>query len=583
MMCRTSFRRLYRRALVLAPLMMVSLTIGCASSGRPEPSTAEVSAAPAAAMATRTRTAVILAINDVYRIEGVEGGRVGGIPRVRALRQQLEHEHPDLLVMHAGDLLYPSFLSRTFDGAQMVDVLNRLDGDARAFDPRMYVVFGNHEFERSRASEAWILDRRVEESQFRWVNGSVEFKTDSRGSPIIAADNLAPTWVVESGGIRIGVFGLTIKGEKVKYANAFEDPVDTARRLTAGLRAQGAEVIVGLTHLNARDDRALLEKLGDAGPDVIVGGHDHEHLVCAVGDRAVLKADADARTATVIELTIDGDGELTVDHRLEPVDEKLPEDTALRGRVDEWLAMHEWAFCSKQAEQSGATIAPDCLEQRLGSTNTPLIAEESKIRSEETNLGDWITDLMVAEFAACGAQVAFVNSGSLRLNQDIPAGPITQRTIEELFAYPAPLYLIKLKGSTLQQVAQRAAVGWPGSGNWLQVSGFTYRHDVATGKVSDVQIATPTGSRPIDPNEEILAVTVNFLFDPTIGDRDGYTMLDPDLVVTSCDRNGRDLKSRVVIPALTAATGGIAPRADGRIQQVRPADEGSLCGPAAEP
>lgn len=35
---------------------------------------------------------VILAINDVYRIEGLDQGNVGGLARVRALRNQLESE-----------------------------------------------------------------------------------------------------------------------------------------------------------------------------------------------------------------------------------------------------------------------------------------------------------------------------------------------------------------------------------------------------------------------------------------------------------------------------------------------------------
>src|SRR6185503_2374576 len=134
----------------VAQLAWLVLLGGCAT-GRPHapattpPSTA--APAPAATSAPGSRSAVILAINDVYRIEGVERGTVGGIARVRTLRQQLEREHPDLLVMHAGDLLFPSFLSRSFNGEQMVDVLNGLDGDETAFDPRMFVVFGNHEFE----------------------------------------------------------------------------------------------------------------------------------------------------------------------------------------------------------------------------------------------------------------------------------------------------------------------------------------------------------------------------------------------------------------------------------------------------
>jgi 2',3'-cyclic-nucleotide 2'-phosphodiesterase (5'-nucleotidase family) len=196
-----------------------------------------------------------------------------------------------------------------------------------------------------------------------------------------------------------------------------------------------------------------------------------------------------------------------------------------------------------------------------------LEAEEITIRGSETNLGDWIADRMVEAFASCGAQAAFINSGSLRLNQDVPAGPITRRTLEELFAYPAPLYLLRLKGSVLQEVAAHAIAGWPGSGNWLQISGFAFVHDTEKGLVSDVEIVTLDGRRPVNPDEEILVVTNQYLFDPS-GDRDGFTMLDPSLVVEGCAVNGKDLKSEIVVPALQAAAGGIEPRADGRIRQV---------------
>ena len=55
-------------------------------------------------------------------------------------------------------------------------------------------------------------------------------------------------------------------------------------------------MVVAVTHLNCGDDRHLLATLGGAGPDLIIGGHDHEHMAIQVGGRWVLKADADART-----------------------------------------------------------------------------------------------------------------------------------------------------------------------------------------------------------------------------------------------------------------------------------------------
>src|SRR4030095_769268 len=162
------------------------------------------------------------------------------------------------------------------NGQQMIDVLNTLDGDPKAFDERMFAVFGNHEFEKDKLKDAPLLADRVAESQFRWVNGNVVFAEGQDGRPLISGENLARSWIVESGGIRIGLFGLTVDVKRPEYAAQFQDPIDTARQLTAALRRQGAEVVVALTHLNARDDRRLLATLGADGPDLVMGGHDHE-------------------------------------------------------------------------------------------------------------------------------------------------------------------------------------------------------------------------------------------------------------------------------------------------------------------
>jgi 2',3'-cyclic-nucleotide 2'-phosphodiesterase (5'-nucleotidase family) len=550
-----------RASRLAAPLLLLCLA-GCAANRAATPAPP-----PPAAAAPGERTVVLLAINDVYRIEGVDGGTIGSIARVRTLRQELEREHPDLLMLHAGDLLFPSFLSRTFNGQQMIDVLNDLDGDPNGFDARMFAVFGNHEFDKDKMKDAALLDSRVAESQFRWVNGNVVFAEGQDGRPLIAGDNLARTWLVESGGIKIGLFGLTVDVKRPAYAAQFQDPIATARELTAALRQQGAEVVVALTHLNARDDRRLLATLGAVGPDLVIGGHDHEHMACDVNGRKVFKADADARTATVVRLTLGADGKLGIDYHLKPLTSDVAEDCAVDGRAQRWLSLHEGLFCGQEAGKNGTPLVPDCLEKPVGSSRTTLEAEENKIRGSETNFGDWIADRMVEAFASCGAQAAFINSGSLRLNQDVPAGPLTRRTIEELFAYPSPLSLLRIKGSTLQQVAARAIAGWPGAGNWLQISGFSFLHDTANGKVSDVALVTAGGPRPVRPDEEILVVTNDYLFDPK-GDRDGYTMLDPSLVVKDCAVNGKDLKTEIVIPALQAAAGGIDPRADGRIRQV---------------
>lgn len=554
-----------RIATVLA-LPLLAMLAGCATQGP----------APRAA-APGERTAVLLTLNDVYRIEGLEEGRVGGLARVRSLREELERDHPDLLVLHGGDFLFPSFASRMYNGEQMVAVLNDLDG-APGEDGRMIAVLGNHEFEKAKLADAGVLDKRLAESRFRWLGGNVTFKTGDDGQPLVADEHLQRTVLVESGGIRIGILGVTIPVPGVGYVERYDDPVETARRLTADLRAQGAEVVVALTHLSYVTDRELLETLGDAGPDLIIGGHDHEKMLLDEKGRKIVKADADARTVAVVRLTVGRDGRVRVDPEFRELEGASPgPDPDTLSLVEEWQTRHEREFCQK------AGSPPGCLGEVYGLTRTALEAEENKIRGEETSLGDWVADQMLAAMKECGAQIAFTNSGSLRLNQDLPAGTrITRRHVEELFAYPSPLRLIRIDGATLLQAVNHAAAFWPGSGSWLQISGFAYEHDPTGKTAGKLTLLAPEGPRPIRPDETLLVATNDFLVNPQAGDRDGYTMLDiTKQKVEGCAADGRDLKAVVVAALRAASPQGIAPEAEGRICQPndgRPCLAGTTAG-----
>lgn len=536
----------------LAALALAAALAGaCASAGRP--------AAPAAeARADIARTVTILAVNDVYRVEGVDAGEHGGLARLRTLRVDLEEEAPDLLVLHAGDFLFPSLLSSAYRGAQMVDVLNRLDGDAVGFDERLFVVFGNHEFDRDGLADAAMLDARVEESGFAWLGTNVEFAAGDDGRPLVAAENLVPTAIVESNGVRVGLFGITTDVKHPAYVARFGDPAEVARRAVRALRDQGAEVVVALTHQTVGEDRAMLEALGAAErPDLVVGGHEHEETEESVGGVAIYKASAEARSASVIELAVPADGGAATRHRFVTLDAGVAADPEIAAVVDDWLARHDREYCARLGEPAG------CLGEELALARTDLVAEELEIRRFETNFGSWIADRALAAYRDLGAQLAFVNAGSIRLNQDVPAGTwITRRHVEETFPYPGDLELLAIDGATLQRVLDHAVSDWTGVGWWLQVAGLAFRHDPATGTARDLTLLAPDGPRPILPDDRLLVVTGAYLVD-TSGDQDGYTMLTPALRIP--DAPQLDLKQLVADALRAAGEAGIAPEVEGRV------------------
>ena len=369
------------------------------------------------ATAAEERSFAILAVNDVYRIDGLYNGTVGGPARLRSLRLALEADYPDLLLLHAGDIIAPSFLSRSYHGEQMIDVLNLLDGDLEAFDQRMFVTFGNHEFDRGKLKDAEILNALVADSRFTWLGSNIRFASGPDGRPLIGGPNLADSLLVESGGVRVGLFGLTIDSERPAYVVEIAEPIARAERLTALLRAQGAEFVVALTHLPLASDQAILTTLGEAGPDLIVGGHEHSRQTWPAEAPRIFKADADVRSASVIEVTLPAAGAPVIRQRFEePRGEAPPPDPQVAARAQGWLTRHSEAFCA--ADGSSA----DCLEAVLGQAGVELVAEEEAIRSRETNFGNWLADQALRAFRDAGAQVAAINSGSLRLNQNIGAG-----------------------------------------------------------------------------------------------------------------------------------------------------------------
>jgi 2',3'-cyclic-nucleotide 2'-phosphodiesterase (5'-nucleotidase family) len=511
------------------------------------------------------RSFAIVHLNDVYRIEGLLDGR-GGLARVRTLRAQLEERCGPVLVTHAGDALFPSLLSRKLEGAQMVTTLNALDGESGAFDPYMIATLGNHEFDKSKLDFADDLTARFNDSQFTWLDTNIRWKADAQGQLMVRSEHLVDRKVIEIGGVRVGVFGLTVDSKIADYVEGIDNNwQEIARAQTTALREAGAQVVIAVTHLRRSDDVELIRQLQGEGPDLVLGGHDHSRSLDLEGGRYVAKGDADATVVQVVYVTRRVDGEIVVfpeEIALGP--ETMPEDPEVRAIVDAEIDRFEQLFCVEGN--------PSCpLDERLTTATTELLGEELVVRLRESNLGDWIADRMLEVFADEGAQIAFINSGALRLNQNISAGtPVTNQVVEELFQYPTTMQLVELTGAELQQVIDHAITDWTGNGRWLQIGGFAFEHHPGEQRARQLHLIEADGRlRPVRPDEKIKAVTVQYLLDPTMGDQDGYTFLTGVPRLPS-SHTGVDLKAFVRGKLRGLGEAGLGPVVEGRICTVVP-------------
>lgn len=452
-----------------------------------------VSLAPPLA-AQKIRKAVILSVNDVYQIEGVENSKAGGMARVRALRAELQRTAPDMLFLHAGDFLGPSFMGRTYSGRQMIDLMNVMDGNPRpgVFDPRMFVVFGNHEFDGTNCSKDGPLASLVSASEFTWLASNIDFNRCDKLRALTGNSHIAVNRIIESGGLRIGLFSLTLAYPE--YAAAILDPVAIACRQIEELRAKGVDAVVALTHQRYRSDLALLGLGADAReldaaarpckftPDVVIGGHDHVSMALPAAAPRLFKADADAVSAWVVEIEKTGrSGALKIKGRLVQLGERRAQDPFTQRITSYWMKKHDERFCLNECvglsgdRAKACRSAIDdgaCLKETYAKTVSPIETEEIVNRSYETGFGDWLADQVRA---AGAADVAFLNAGTIRINQSLPAGTqLSRRHLEQMFPFKDKLVTREVQGQALWRAMERA-VAQRGEGAWAHFSGMAVK------------------------------------------------------------------------------------------------------------
>jgi 2',3'-cyclic-nucleotide 2'-phosphodiesterase (5'-nucleotidase family) len=96
----------------------------------------------------------------------------------------------------------------------------------------------------------------------------------------------------------------------------------------------------------------------------------------------------------------------------------------------------------------------------IGRSAVPLEAHEAKLRTQETNLGNFVTDVMRARM---DADVALVNSGGIRTDRTVPAGPLTKRDVHALLPFTNVVMKIEMPGPLLRRrssTASRTPSGW---------------------------------------------------------------------------------------------------------------------------
>lgn len=401
--------------------------------------------------------------------------------RVTAIKQ-VRAEHPNSLLLDAGDVFSGTLYFNEYKGQADLEFMNYIGYDA--------MTFGNHEFDLGTEP----LAKFVENAQFPFVSANVNFSKDvslqDRFNDELSADPLDGEIyngiVKEVDGEKIGIFGLTTAetkdisspGDDVEFENYIEE----AQKAVQQFEQQGVNKIIALTHIGYQDgggdnDATLAKEV--EGIDVIVGGHSHDKLEAPVIDKTgeeptvIVQANEYSKFLGVLDVEFDENGKV-VEHngKLIDIDQKASD-----AKDAPYVLQDDAEAAQILAEKYKPTI--DVFKQTVvGTTAVELDGERANVRTKETNLGNLITDGMLAKAKTINPNtvIALQNGGGIRASID--SGDMTLSEILTVLPFGNSLGIMELTGQEIIEALEHSVASAPEqSGAFLQVSGLKFTYD----------------------------------------------------------------------------------------------------------
>ncbi len=458
---------------------------------------------------------VIVHTNDVHGFIEVE-------PYVKAVADDMKSKYGDgnVLTVSAGDVFSGgSAVAHLYKGETIPPIM-----DAAGYD---ILVPGNNDFNFGKDQFLALTDM-FDSTAVLCANlfepvpdGNGGVAADEDGKAIPGDSVFDRTMTVETeGGVKIGLFGLTVAGLPFDGFVA-AGTVDAAREAVDILKQEGCGVIAGIGHTGWNDDLVTpsandvtsAEAVKEVpGIDVYIDGHSHSIInggkgwVCPETGTLVNQASCKGACVGVIRLYIkdgavaDKTAELFTDEYLKA---NYTPDPAVKALVDAALA--------RLAGDSGEAYAdtPYFLNAMRASES----ADGRSVRADEMNLGDLVADFMRSY---ADADAAFVSGVMIRCS--IEEGTIYTRNLYDVFAIGCNLCVHEVTGEELLQEMAASLADLPNeSPAFCQISGASYAYlKEYTPSGDDAKIYTiinPTvNGEPLD-TEKIYRVASGFNID----------------------------------------------------------------------
>jgi 5'-nucleotidase/UDP-sugar diphosphatase len=414
---------------------------------------------------------------------------VGGVARLATLVKRIESENRTegikTFVMIAGDILQGTPMSTVFRGVPDIECFNAMGVDV--------MTVGNHEFDFGLPVFLNIKER----AHFPFISANIVYKSNghrlcepSVSMPVTRDVDL--TFI----GVTTGQLLTTTRPQNVAALDAL-DPVKSVKAIYEKVKDRGPVIL--LSHCRHQTDRAMARAL--PGLAAIIGGHDHILLkpYRKAGPVPIFQAFEKGRYLGRVDLTIDLKTKKAslISSSYIPVNARILDDIEVSNIV---------ASYHNRLDERFAEV--------IGRSAVVLDGERDRIRYQETNLGNFVTDIMRLN---TGAQIALLNAGSLRASID--KGPITVSDVFHAMPYANEIVYLHLSGQEVERMLTRSVskTREEEDGGFLHVSGI--RFSIRGHTVKNIRLGSEGVS--LDPAKSYRVAVTDFL----AAGGDGYALL----------------------------------------------------------
>ena len=445
---------------------------------------------------------IILHSNDVH-------GNIMGYSQMAALRDAFESLGAEVILADAGDYSQGTPYVSTTKGADATEMMNAAGYDV--------ATLGNHEFDYGYPQ----LKENLSKADFAVLCANIlkDGENAFQGNTIIEKD-----------GVKIGFFGLDTPEAQTKANPALMQGLSfyaekelyaCAQTQIDELRANGADIVVCLAHLGV-DKESAPNRSTDlyanvTGLDFIIDGHSHTVMVEGANGEPIQS------TGTAFEyvgmILIDSESKEILGNALVELDGVAGDPTvaaAAQKIIDRVNAEYGEVFARSDVELNG--------DKAPGN------------RTEETNLGDLITDAMLWSLTEQNPGsitevdpdniISLTNGGGIRAW--IHQGDISKKDINTVLPFGNTVAVVYVTGAELLEALEASTFSTPGAvGAFPQVAGIDFT--IFTDKAYDANTDKYPGStyygphsiqrvvinsingKPFDLNAKYAVITNNFV------------------------------------------------------------------------